>query len=103
MLLFMKNQRRPLFRVLILPLLMLALSYFGWRYWHLYQTSPEWVVVRTEATALFGPVEGSTEHFKLPLGALVRQRGTDAKGWVEVEYDGKQGWLKQEYIRRVSP
>ncbi|WP_372796399.1 tetratricopeptide repeat protein [Pontiella sp.] len=103
LLLFMKNQRRPLARLLALPILMLALAGLGWRYWRGFETHPEWVVIRTEATALFGPVEGSTAHFKLPPGALVRQRGSDSKGWIEVEYDGKRGWLKQDYIRPVSP
>lgn len=103
LLLFMKPQRRLLFRLLALPIAVLALSYFGWRYWFLLNKNPEWVVTRTEATTLFSPIEGSTAHFKLPLGALVRQTSTDSKGWIEVEYDRKQGWIKQEYIRRVSP
>lgn len=103
LLLFTKNSRRSLLRLLALPLAMLLFSWLGWRHWHGLGRNPEWVVVKTEATALFGPVEGSTAHFKLPIGALVRQRGVDKKGWIEVEYDDKQGWLRQDYIRRVSP
>jgi len=103
LLLFMKRQRRMLFRLIALPTLLLALAYFGWRHWHLLTIYPEWVVTQTEATTRFSPIEGSTAHFKLPHGALVRQSSMDSKGWVEVEYDGKQGWIKQEFIRRVSP
>ncbi len=57
----------------------------------------------SNATALFGPIDGTTAHYKVPLGALVKQLGTDTKGWVEIEYDGKNGWLKETHIRRVSP
>ena len=95
--------RRFLLKTALAPLALMALSTGGWWQWQQLKTNPEWVVIKTEATALYGPVEGSTAHYKLPLGALARQRGTDPKGWVELEYDGKRGWLKTEYISRVSP
>lgn len=98
-----KGIRRLLFKLFLIPGTMILISYFGWMHWQQLQTNPEWVVSKTEATALFGPVDGSTAHFKLPAGALVRQSNIDPKGWVEVEYDGKQGWLKTEYITPVSP
>jgi len=97
------SMRRTLLKLCGLPILLILVSAGGWHQWQQLRTNPEWVVVKTEATTLYGPVEGSTAHYKLPLGALIRQRNTDPKGWVEVEYDGKRGWLKQEYIRRVSP
>ena len=75
----------------------------GGYYWQRLSLHPEWVVVRTDATALFGPIKGSTAHYKLPLGALVRQRDTNAKGWIEIEYDGKRGWIPMEYITLISP
>ncbi len=95
--------KRTLVKASLLPAALILLSVGGWRYWQQLNTTPEWVVVNSAATALFGPVEGSTAHYKIPLGALVRQSGTDAKGWIEVEYDGKKGWLKEEYIKRVCP
>jgi tetratricopeptide (TPR) repeat protein len=103
LMLFLKNSRRMLLRICLIPAALLLLAGFGWNQWRQLKVHPEWVVVKTEATALFGPVEGSTAHFKLPLGALVQQRNTDSKGWVEVEYDGKQGWLKTDDISPVSP
>ncbi|MDF7808751.1 tetratricopeptide repeat protein [Pontiellaceae bacterium B12219] len=103
LMLFMKRARRTLLRIGLIPAALLLLAGFGWNQWRQLSIHPEWVVVKTEATALFGPVEGSTAHFKLPLGALVQQRSTDSKGWVEVEYDGKQGWLKTDHISPVSP
>ncbi|MDZ8119243.1 tetratricopeptide repeat protein [Pontiella agarivorans] len=101
--LFIKRSRRQTLKFLLLPLFVLALSFLGWRYWKNIQKNPEWVVTDKEATALFSPVEGSTAHFKLPMAALVKQRNTHGKGWIEVEYDGKRGWLKQDYIQMVSP
>jgi tetratricopeptide (TPR) repeat protein len=103
MLLIIKTGRRAILKLLLLPGAMLLISYLGWNHWKQLKQNPEWVVVKTEATTLFGPVEGSTAHFKLPLGALVKQRNIDSKGWVQVEYDGKQGWLRTEFITPVSP
>ncbi|MDF7798447.1 tetratricopeptide repeat protein [Pontiellaceae bacterium B1224] len=98
-----KRSRRLLFKLCLIPGLLILLSTFGWLQWRQLQANPEWVVSKTEATALFGPVDGSTAHFKLPIGALVQQSNIDPKGWIEVEYDGKKGWLKNEYITPVSP
>jgi len=95
--------RRILAQASLLPALLILLAAGGWWQWRQLETHPEWVVVKSDATTLFGPVEGSTAHYKVPLAALVRQRSSDAKGWVEIEYDGKNGWLKQKDIQRVSP
>lgn len=103
LLLFVRHSRRPLLKLCLLPTAMILCSILGGLHWKRLQANPEWVVVKMEATALFGPIEGSTAHFKLPVGALVQQHALDSKGWVEVEYDGKQGWLKDTYITRISP
>lgn len=98
-----KNARRTLAKTCLVPIGCMLLAAGGWRYWSLLAENPEWVVVRNDATALFGPVEGSTAHYKLPLAALVRQTEGDSKGWIEVEYDGKRGWLKYSSLKPVSP
>lgn len=103
LLLVLKSSRRLLFKLCLIPGSMILLATFGWIQWRQLQATPEWVVMKTEATVLFGPVEGSKAHFKLPIGALVRQCSISPKGWVEVEYDEKQGWLNTEYITPVSP
>ncbi|VGO17856.1 hypothetical protein PDESU_06458 [Pontiella desulfatans] len=95
--------RRPTLKACLVPLALMVVAAGGWWQWRQLAIHPEWVVVKSEATALYGPVEGSTAHYKLPLGALARQHGSDPKGWIELEYDGKRGWLKTEYISRVSP
>lgn len=101
--LLVPSGRIILLRLSLIPILLLLLSGGGWYYWHRLALHPEWVVIRNDATALFGPIKGSTAHYKLPLGALTRQRKANAKGWVEIEYDGKQGWIQEEYIKRISP
>ncbi|MDH3981650.1 MAG: hypothetical protein OES84_01975 [Kiritimatiellaceae bacterium] len=101
--LFMKSTRRSILKLCLIPMAATLLAGAGWRQWYQLKSNPEWIVVKTEATALFGPIDNSTAHYKLPLGALVRQTGTDPKGWIEVEYDGKTGWLRRAYLERVSP
>jgi tetratricopeptide (TPR) repeat protein len=101
--LLLRRARRLLLRACLVPALLMLLSLGGWRHWADWMNHPEWVIVNSGATALFGPIEGATAHFKVPLAALVRQRETDAKGWVEIEYDGKEGWIQATYIKRVYP
>lgn len=103
LMLLLKLGRKTLVKLCVIPLFLLALAFSGWRYWKALETHPEWVVEKNDATALFGPVEGSTAHYKLPLAALVRQTDMNAQGWIEVEYDGKRGWLESDQLRPVSP
>lgn len=96
--------RRAWVKASLVPAAVVLLAVGGWYAWQqLLVANPEWVVVKSGATALFGPVEGSTAHYKIPLGALVRQRDVDPKGWLEIEYDGKKGWLEKSYVKRVYP
>lgn len=100
---WMKTARRFILKLCLVPIAMILLSAAGWHQWHRLRAFPEWVVIKSGGTALFGPVEGSTAHYKLPLGALVQQKSIDPKGWVEIQYDHKNGWIKKEYIESVSP
>lgn len=95
--------KRTLVKLSLLPAVLILLSAGGWRHWRQLESNPEWVVVKSGATALYGPIEGTTAHYKVPLAALVQQHGSDSKGWIEIEYDGKKGWLKERYIKSVSP
>lgn len=95
--------RAVLLRLCLVPLAVLLLAAAGWRSWHGYRTAPEGVVSKAGTTALYGPVEGATAYYKVPAGALVRQRGSDPKGWVEIEYDGKKGWISQDNILPLWP
>ena len=95
--------KRTLAKLSLLPAAMILVAAGGWWNWRELALNPEAVVVKAGATAFFGPLAGSTAHYKVPLAAIVRQRGTNDKGWLEIEYDGQRGWIKEEYIRRVSP
>ena len=101
--LLIRPAKRALYKLSLLPATLILVAAGGWWNWQQFKNHPEGVIVKSGATALYGPVEGSTAHYNLPLAALVRQRSMDAKGWVEIEYDGKNGWLKEEYIHHVSP
>jgi tetratricopeptide (TPR) repeat protein len=99
-----RRAKRTLAKLSLLPAALILLSVGGWWYWQQLNVNVEWVVVKSGATALFGPIEGTTAHYKVPLAALVRQHSADdAKGWIEIEYDGKKGWVKGSYIKRVYP
>jgi len=101
--LLLRSGRPALLKASLLPAALLLLSLAGWRYWAQLETAPEAVVIQSGTTALYGPVEGSTAHFDVPLAALVRQRASDPKGWIEIEYDGKTGWVKKGNILLLYP
>jgi tetratricopeptide (TPR) repeat protein len=101
LILVLRLSRRLAVKMILLPILLILLSTGGWLRWRQLVSNPEWVVMDSNAIALFGPIDGTTAHYKVPLGALVKQRGTDTKGWVEIEYDGKIGWLKVMHIKRI--
>lgn len=103
MALLLRSMRPHLLKASLVPAALLLLALAGWRYWGLFTQAPEGVIVKSGTTALYGPVEGSTAHFDVPLAALVRQRGSDPKGWAEIEYDGKTGWVKKDNILLLYP
>ena len=98
-----RSAKRTLMKLSLFPAALILIATAGWWNWYQLEGNPEWVVSKSGAIALFGPVEGSTAHYKIPLAALVQQKNIDTKGWVEIQYDGKQGWIKQEYIQPVYP
>jgi tetratricopeptide (TPR) repeat protein len=101
--LLLRSMRFPLLKASLVPAALLLFALAGWRHWGQLGKAPEAVVVKSGTTALYGPVEGSTAHFDAPLAALVRQRESDQKGWIEIEYDGKTGWIKRGNILLLYP
>lgn len=95
--------RAFMLRLSLLPLAVLLLALGGWLQWRQFRKHPEGVVINSGITALYAPIEGGTAFYKLPMGALVRQRNIDPKGWEEVQYDGKSGWVKTGNILYLSP
>ena len=95
---------KPLFfKLSLIPAIIILLSCAGWYKWHQLKQNPEWVVIKSDATTYFGPIQGSTAHYKIPLGALVKQQTTNSKGWIKIKYDEKTGWIEEKYIKRIYP
>jgi tetratricopeptide (TPR) repeat protein len=101
--LLVRRARPSLLKLCLVPAAGLLITAGGWWQWQTFRTQPEAVVIKNGVTALFGPIEGSTAHYKIPAGALVRQTASDPKGWVEVEYDRKRGWVRMSDILTLSP
>ena len=97
------SARTILSRMSLILIALFFIAMGGWWNWQSFITHPEAVVIKAGATTLFGPVKGSTAHYNLPLSALVRQRGIPAQGWIQIEYDGKNGWIEEEYIHSLFP
>jgi tetratricopeptide (TPR) repeat protein len=101
--LFIRRARAGLLKFGLLPTALLLLAGGGYGQWRAFRTHPEAVVTQAGTTARFSPLEGATAHYKIPEGSIVRQRNSDPKGWMEVEYDRKRGWVKEEQLIRLSP
>lgn len=101
--LLVRRWRLAVLKLALLPVAVLGLAAGGWWHWRQFRNHPEGVVVKSGTTALYGPVEGSTAHYKVPLGALVRWQGAESKGWIEIAYDDTIGWIKKENVEMISP
>lgn len=95
--------KRILLKLSLLPAMLILLASAGWWGSQQIYKYPEWVVIKKDATTLYGPIEGTTAHYKIPLAALVTQRNKNEEGWIEIEYDQKIGWIQEKYIHPVSP
>ena len=88
--------------VLVPLLLLLAISLSGIGYWWILHHKPEMVVLADHQEALFAPLEGSTAHFALPQGSIVRC--VDKSGpWIKISLGKKTGWLKDSSCEEVWP
>ena len=101
--LLVRSARPAVLKLSLVPMAALLAAAGGWWQWRQFRERPEYVAVNSGVTALYAPVEGGTAYYTLPLAALVRQRNTDPKGWIEVDYDGKTGWVKTENLLLLSP
>lgn len=98
-----RQARVPLLKLAMIPAAVLLLAGGGWWQWRQYRVHPECVVVHAGVTALYAPVAGGTAYYRIPMGALISRINIDPKGWIEVEYDGKAGWIKEDNILSLSP
>jgi len=96
--------RSILRKMALLPLAIVLLASGGWFCWNQYKKKPEAVVVTTDATTRYSPVEKSTPHFNIPFAAIVRvQNYSEAKDWAQVKYNNEMGWIKTKYIKTILP
>jgi len=66
------------------------------------ERNPEAVVITGEQTVRFAPLSDATEHFTAPPGTLVRL-GARRDGWVEIQTDGRRGWLPSSTLTPLFP
>ena len=102
-LLLLKRIKGPLFhRTILLTVVLLAIGSSGIVVWRGYFKKPELVLQAPDQEALFAPLEGSTAHFKLPEGSIVRAEEYSG-GWVKVKLGKESGWIKQTTCQAVYP
>lgn len=87
--------RRPLFlRAVAVLGILLVTSLAGLVHWISLCRNPELVVVGPGQEARFAPLEGSTAHFALPEGSIVRE--TESSGpWAKVLSGKQSGWIQR--------
>ncbi|MFH0952763.1 MAG: tetratricopeptide repeat protein [Verrucomicrobiota bacterium] len=87
--------RRPVFlRAVAVLGVLLVTSLAGLVQWISLCRNPELVVVGPGQEARFAPLEGSTAHFALPEGSIVRE--TESSGpWVKVASGKQSGWIRR--------
>lgn len=99
--LLIRPAKRLILKAAILPAVALLFAGAGIWSWHRLTHNPELIVTKTGVKALFAPIENTTAHYRIPPGSIVRQRDTNKKGWINVEYDGKKGWMKEEQATSI--
>lgn len=62
---------------------------------------PEVVIISPNQKALFAPIDGSTAHFSLPVGSVVRQEEVSGN-WIRVSTGKESGWVKQDDCKTVA-
>lgn len=79
---------------------LLVLGAAGVWTWQGFGREPEAVALKPQSV-FFAPMEGSTVHFALPTGALVRveERAGD---WLRVQLNGKSGWAPRDALKIVT-
>jgi hypothetical protein len=64
--------------------------------------TPEVVVLEPGQEALYAPLEGSTAHFAVPEGMILRMTDS-SEGWVKVQSEKKSGWIRRPACQTVYP
>ncbi|MBN2702780.1 MAG: tetratricopeptide repeat protein [Pontiellaceae bacterium] len=100
--LLLPRRRKLCLGLCSIPAVLLLLSGAGWWQWQTFDRRPECVVL-AETTVRHGPLDNAREFYRIPAGALVRQKSSQGD-WVEISYDNKSGgWIKIGDILHLSP
>ena len=102
MLLLKRTKSAVLRRAGLLCAVLLAIGFLGIATWAGYFKNPELVIQQPGQEALFAPLDGSTAHFKLPEGSIVRAEEYSG-GWVRIRQGKESGWIKQSACKAVYP
>ncbi len=97
-----RGWRPALLRVIVPLALLTAVALGGLGLWSSLRRMPEQVVLEPGQKALFAPLAGSTEHFALPEGSIVRGLET-SESWIKVASGKQAGWLRRTACEPVYP
>jgi len=97
-----RRQRYWLIRGLATCGILLLLSLAGIGIWNNLCHEPECVIVQGKQKALFAPLEGSTAHFELPEGSIVREHEKQGE-WIKVASANQEGWIRASTCATVCP
>jgi hypothetical protein len=89
-----RRRREWVLRVAAVSAALLVLSLSGIGSWWSLTLRPEAVVLEPGQQALFAPLEGSTPHFALPEGSIVRV-AEESGDWLKVISGKQSGWARR--------
>ena len=101
-LLLKRAKSSVLHRAGLLSAVLLVIGFLGIATWAGYFRNPELVIQQSGQEALFAPLDGSTAHFKLPEGSIVRAEEYSG-GWIKIRQGKESGWIKQSACKAVYP
>ncbi len=94
--------RRTAIRLMACCVVLLIISTAALLYWNDLQHHPEAVIIDSSQQARFAPIEGSTIHFEVPPGSIVRILETQGL-WAKILVEKQVGWVKREGFCVVYP
>jgi len=73
----------------------------GLFYWIHLQIKPELVITRSAQEALFAPIDGSTAHFTVPSGSIVKV-DSETELWYSIRTGNKTGWIRKQAVKPIT-
>lgn len=94
--------RKALWRATVVWAVLLCISLGGILAWADLARRPEMVILESKQEALFAPLEGSTAHFALPEGSIVRVLESSGD-WIKVASGRASGWVRRSACAAANP